>query len=185
MSIEPKPDLACVPYRRRWLYYSLTIPMLALLLLVLIYLGTFHPTLSIVFFLFYLDMSFFQAYCCVYQDCPYVGSFCPAILGIFSANLIAKILYKDRGFHRSKKKFDTYAAIAVVGWLGLIAFPLYWISKIGLPAAIGYVGLHAIYAVTFVLTICPRCAINGTCPGGAVNRFIRKLVSLDRINRMG
>jgi hypothetical protein len=66
MPAEIKPDMSCVPYRRKGLYFVLTIPSLALLIAVFVYLWTFGFLLSIVFLSFYLAMCYFQAYCCAY-----------------------------------------------------------------------------------------------------------------------
>ena len=171
---EPKPDMNCVPYRRKGLYLALTIPMLLLLLAVLIYLGTFSILLSLAFLACYLVMSTFQAYCCAYQDCPYVGGFCPAVLGIMPASLIAKVLYGNREIVRTKARFETYATLAILGWLGLAFLPVYWLAKLGVGFAIAYVACHAVYAFVFSLTVCPVCAIRDTCPGGKVHKLVRR-----------
>mgnify|MGYP001828953384 FL=1 len=171
---EPKPDMNCVPYRRKGLYLALTIPMLLLMLAVLIYLGTFSILLSLAFLACYLVMSTFQAYCCAYQDCPYVGGFCPAVLGIMPASLIAKVLYGNREIVRTKARFETYATLAILGWLGLAFLPVYWLAKLGVGFAIAYVACHAVYAFVFSLTVCPVCAIRDTCPGGKVHKLVRR-----------
>ena len=169
-----EPDMSCVPYRRKGLYLALTVPMLLLLLGVLVYLGTYSILLSLVFLTCYLIMSFFQAYCCAYQRCPYVGGFCPAVLGIMPASLIAKYLYGDREIARTKARFDAYATVAVLGWLGLVLLPLYWIARLGISFAVAYFAVHAIYTLIFGLTICPACAIREICPGGRVHKLVRR-----------
>ncbi len=171
---KAQPDMTCVPYRRKGLYLALTIPILLLLAAVLVYLWTFRFWLSLTFLTCYLVMSAFQAYCCAYQECPYVGGFCPAVLGIMPASLIAKVFYGNREMIRSKSRFEAFATVAVLGWLGLVFLPVYWIAKLGIGFAIGYVLLHAIYALVFGLTICPVCAIRETCPGGKVHRLIQR-----------
>ena len=172
--IEPKPDMSCVPYRRKGLYLALTIPMLLLLFAVLLYLGTYSVLLSLVFLACYLIMSFFQAYCCAVQRCPYVGGFCPAVLGIMPASLIAKVLYGNREIVRSKARFEAYATVAVLGWLGLVFLPVYWIARLGIGFALAYVACHAIYALIFGLTVCPACAIRETCPGGKFHKLVQR-----------
>jgi hypothetical protein len=173
VSAEIKRDMSCVPYRRKGLYFLLTVPFLVLFILVFLYLWTFSPLLSMVFLLLYLAMCYFQAYCCAYQGCPYVGGFCPAILGIMPASLLAKLVYGEKVV-TSKKWFGIQAALASVCWLGLIAFPLFWVAKLGAPFALGYVFCHAVYYVIFGLTICPVCAIRGTCPGGKLQSLVLK-----------
>jgi hypothetical protein len=171
---EAKPDMTCVPYRRRELYLALTIPILLLLVAVLVYLWTFRFWLSLAFLACYLVMSTFQAYCCAYQECPYVGGFCPAVLGIMPASLIAKLLYGNREMVRSKARFEAFATVAVLGWIGLVFLPVSWIAMLGIGFAVAYVLVHAIYALVFGFTICPVCAIRETCPGGKVHRLIRR-----------
>ena len=171
---EPQPDLSCVPYHRKGLYLALTIPMLLLMLAVLIYLGTYSILLSLAFLACYVVMSTFQAYCCAYQECPYVGGFCPAVLGIMPASLIAKVLYGNREIVRTKARFETYATVAVVGWLGLVFLPVYWIAKLAIGFAVAYVAVHALYALVFGLTVCPVCAIRDTCPGGKFHKLVRR-----------
>ena len=171
---EPKPDLSCVPYRRKGLYLALTIPMLLLMLAVLVYLGTYNIPLSLAFLACYVVMSTFQAYCCAYQDCPYVGGFCPAVLGIMPASLIAKVLHGNREMVRTKARFETYATIAVAGWVGLVFLPVYWLGKLGAGFAVAYVACHAVYAIIFGLTVCPVCAIRDICPGGKIHKLVRR-----------
>jgi hypothetical protein len=171
---EPKPDMSCVPYRRKGLYLALTIPMLLLMLAVLIYLGIYSILLSLAFLACYVVMATFQAYCCAYQECPYVGGFCPAVLGIMPASLIAKVLYGNREIVRTRARFETYATAAILGWLGLAFLPVYWLTKLGVGFALGYVACHAVYALVFGLTVCPVCAIRDTCPGGKIHKLVRK-----------
>jgi hypothetical protein len=176
MSVDEdiKPDMSCVPYRRKGLYLILTIPFLALLIMVFGYLWAFNPILSIVFFLFYITMCYFQAYCCAYQECPYIGGFCPAIVGIMPASFMAKLIYGNKNIGKSKKAFEAHAIVASIAWLGLIVLPLFWIAKLGIWFAVGYVVSHAVYYLIFGLTVCPVCAIRNTCPGGKLQSVVLK-----------
>jgi hypothetical protein len=181
MPAEIKPHMSCVPYRRKGLYFVLTIPSLALLIAVFVYLWTFSFLLSTVFLSFYFAMCYFQAYCCAYQDCPYVGEFCPAIGGIRPANILAKLIYGKRKIVKSRKRFELHATLASISWLGLIVFPLFWIAKLGVVFAAGYVACHVVYFLIFVLTICPVCAIRNTCPGGKFGDKLQNTVLKSRI----
>jgi hypothetical protein len=172
MSDELKPDLSCVPYRRKGLYLALTVPLLLLMTVVGVYLGAINPLLPGAFVLFYLSTSFFQAYCCAYQECPYVGGFCPAVIGIMPASLLAKWLYGNARLLKSKAKFEFHIALASLSWLGLVVFPLFWLSRLSTGFAIGYVLIHVLYTVIFWTTICPACAIRGICPGGKLHRTL-------------
>ena len=119
----------------------------------------------------YLAMSYLQAYCCAYQECPYVGRFCPAVIGILPANLMAKLLYGKRIPIKSKARFDQNAMLGILSWLGLILLPLCWLAKLGIGFAAGYVACHAVYAVVFGLTVCPVYAIRNRCPAGSFQRL--------------
>ena len=172
MLEKERPDMTCVPFRRKGLYYVVTIPFLFILLLVCIYLWAFSPALSVLFIVFYLVVCYFQAYCCAYQDCPYVGGFCPAIIGILPANVLAKLIYGGREVTRSKARFEIHASLAFVGWLGLAVFPVFWIAKLDTLLAAGYVVCHVVYYLVFGLTVCPVCAIRNTCPGGKLQAIV-------------
>ena len=171
---ESKPDRSCVPYRRKGLYLALTIPLMLVYVAVFIYLWTFSFVWSLVFLVFYLVMCYFQAYCCVYQDCPYVGGFCPAVAGIMPASLIAKFIYGRRKIVKSKRVFEINVALALVGLFGMVLFPLPWLAKLNLWFVAGYVVLHVVYYVTFGLTVCPACAIRNTGPGGKFHTMFRR-----------
>ncbi len=174
MSAEIKPDMSCVPFRRKRLYFALTIPYLLLLTLVFVYLWTFSLVLTVVFLSLYLATCYFQTYCCAYQDCPYVGGFCPAIAGIMPASVLTKLIYSRRKIVKSKRSFELHATLASICWLGLIVLPLFWIVKLGTASAAGYLAFHAVYYVIFGLTICPACATRRTCPGGKLQSIVLK-----------
>ena len=103
-----------------------------------------------------------------------MGGFCPAVLGIMPASLIAKVLYGNREIVRTKARFEAYATVAVAGWLGLVFLPVYWIGQLGIGFAIAYVALHAVYALIFGLTVCPVCAIRESCPGGKFHKLVQR-----------
>ncbi len=155
------------------LLFALTVPLLLILVGVFAYLWTVSPFLSIGFAAFFVGMSTFQAYCCAYQDCPYVGGFCPAVIGIMPASLIARALY-GKGIIRSKRRFEINATLGVVCWVGLIVFPLFWLARLGAEFAVGYVLSHVVYTVIFGATICPACALHDICPGGRLSGAIMK-----------
>ena len=134
-----------------------------------VYLGTFNIVLSIVFVAFYLAMCYIQSYCCTYQDCPHVNGFCPAVLGIVPATWLAK----RHKVVKSERTFEVKVTLGIGCWLGLAFFPVWWIAKLGVLLALGYVGLHVVYAVIFGLTVCPVCAIRETCPGGKFQSAVK------------
>lgn len=173
MTDTTQPDMSCVPYRRKGLYFLLTIPFVLLLVAVFVYLWMFSFVLPLVLALLYGMTCLFQAYCCVYQDCPYVGGFCPGVAGIMPASLLAKVLYGKGRIVRSKRMFETQATIGFAGLLGLTFFPLFWIAKLGWPLAVGYVVFHLVYYGVFLFAVCPACAIRDICPGGRVQGAFR------------
>lgn len=166
--------MSCVPFRRKRIYLVLTVPFVVLLVSAFVYLWNYSFILSVAFISFYLAMCYFQTYCCAYQDCPYVGGFCPGIVGIIPASLLTKLIYGKKQVVRSKKSFEMHARAAFLCWLGLIVFPFFWIGKLGISVAAGYVACHAVYYVIFGLTICPACAIRHTCPGGKLQSVVLK-----------
>ena len=174
MSQDVKPDISCVPYPKRTLYVALTAPLLLILVLVLVYLWTHSFLLSLIFFLLFFAVCYFQAYCCVYQECPYVGHFCPAIVGIMPASFLAKMLYKKSQFVKSGRRFRLNIALATISWLALAIFPLYWIARAHVLLAVGYITSHVVYSAIFFLTICPVCAIRNTCPGGKLQNALSR-----------
>ena len=173
MTDTIQPDMSCVPYGRKRLYLLLTVPYLLLLLTVFAYLWTFSFVLSLLLVLIYVLTCRFQAYCCAYQDCPYVGGFCPAVAGIMPASLLAKVLYGQGRIVKSKRMFETQATLGFSALLALTFFPLYWIAKLGWPFAVGYVVCHLVYYGFFLFAVCPVCAIRDTCPGGRVQGMFR------------
>jgi len=173
MPDEVRPDMSCVPFRRKGAYLALTVPFLALLAAVFAHLWTFSLGLALVFAGFYLAMCCFQAYCCAYQDCPYAGGFCPAVAGIIPASSLARFIYGRREIGRSRRAFRAHAVLAIGGWLGLIVFPLRWLTRLGICYVVGYVACHGIYYLAFALIVCPVCAIRETCPGGGLQKIVR------------
>jgi hypothetical protein len=169
---DKKPDMACVPYRRKTLYFVLTVPFLAILILVAVYLWAFSPWLTAGLALCYLGLWFLQAYCCACQECPYVGRFCPAVAGIMPASWLAKLIYGRREVVKSKARFEIYAVIGFSGLIGMAILPLWWIAKLSVPLAVGYFVWQLVYYLVFELMICPVCAIRETCPGGKLQSVV-------------
>ena len=166
-----KPDMTCVPYARKSAYHFLTIPFMVFLLAVFVYLWTIHLGLAFAFLFFYVLACVFQAYCCAYQDCPYIGGWCPAIAGIMPASFIARWLYGKK-IKKTEGRFAFYAAIAFCGILGMGLFPLYWLGQTSLWLVVLYLVVHVAYYLPFLMIICPKCAIRNTCPGGRCHQLI-------------
>jgi hypothetical protein len=184
MFEEHLPDMACVPYRRKMLYLVLTVPFVAILVLVAVYVWRFSPWLTVAMVFSYLWVCFFQAYCCACQECPYIGQFCPAIAGIIPGSWMAKWIYGNRVVVKSKTRFEIHATLGILGWLGWTFVPLWWIAKLNALLAVAYVAWQIVYYVIFGLTICPVCAVRETCPGGALQRVCLKREGSDENSRI-
>lgn len=172
MTAEIKPDLTCVPFSRKRLYFVLTVPLVVLMLWTFVYLWSHSPVLSLGYLLLYGLTCYFQAYCCAYQSCPYVGGFCPAIAAIMPASPLTKFIYGRKPLRRSEKLFEVNATLASLAALGLIVLPVPWLAKSGIGLAVGYVAFALAYLVVFCLTICPVCATRQTCPAGKVHQIV-------------
>ena len=174
-----EPDMSCYPYRRKGLYLLIAIPYVAVLASVFLYLllrkepgrkdgRSLVP--AMVYLSFYLGMCYFQAYCCACQECPYIGEFCPAIAGIYPANILARMKYGNREaikeMEKSQRRLKRDAALATICWGGIMVFPLHRLAKRSALFAAGYLFVHAVYYLFHGLMICPVCAIRDTCPGG-------------------
>lgn len=168
--------MSCVPYKRTWLYILLTIPLLSIMGFATYVLWTYNYIFTIIYVSFFILTNFFQSYCCTYQECSYVGGFCPAVAGIVPASFIAKILVKLK-VKRSKIAFEIFAILGSLMLLSLILFPLYWLFIYHIVAFVGYLLIIILYAFAFLITICPACAIRDTCPGGQTsNKLLKKRV---------
>lgn len=183
MVLEIKePDMNCYPFRRRRLYLAITVPYLAVLVSVFLFLllaaenRKRHGNSSIIgilFLAFYLGMCYFQSYCCACLECPYVGEFCPAIAGIYPANLIARARFGDGGgLIRSRRKLKNQASMAGACWGCMMVLPLYHLGKRNTILAAGYALAHGLYYICQGLLVCPACSIRDTCPGGALQAMV-------------
>jgi hypothetical protein len=169
---EKSPDMTCFPYRRKKLHAALTIPLFLIYIAIFVYLWSFSYFLSLSYFLLYLIVCLFQSYCCAYQECPYIGGFCPAVSGIMPSSILAKFLYGRKVRRKSKALFNLNATIAFAALLGFVLLPVYWIYRLGILYLIGYVVFYSGYYLVFMLTVCPACAIRETCPGGKLQGIV-------------
>lgn len=183
LEIE-EPDMSLYPFRRMGAYLLIVVPYAILMAAAFVFLllegvggkaGRKKPASALpalVYLAFYLGMCYFQAYCCRCQECPYVGEKCPAIAGIYPANLLAGFLYGE-STAKSERRLRAYATLAGLCWGGIIVFPLYRLAKRNRALAAGYLAAHAVYYSLHGLLICPACAIKDTCPGGTLQRMAR------------
>ena len=97
-----------------------------------------------------------------------------AQLVVDTRNATVKVKAGRKKIVKSKRAFEINAMLAIVGLFGMGLFPLPWIAKLNAWFVAGYVALHVVYYVIFGLTICPVCAIRNTCPGGKLQRLVRR-----------
>jgi hypothetical protein len=177
-----QPDRSCYPFARRGLYLAIVIPYLAVLVAVLLFLllgktrdgGARRLRLfpAMIFVALYVGLCHFQSYCCACLECPYVGEFCPAIAGIYPANVIAGARYRESGVVRSERKLEEQAALAGACWGAMMLFPLPWLARKRRSYALGYLAAHAVYYMFHGLAICPACSIRESCPGGKLQTVV-------------
>ncbi|MEJ2567609.1 MAG: hypothetical protein P8Z50_01825 [candidate division WOR-3 bacterium] len=160
----------CVPYKRKKLYLLLTIPIVILYLAIIVYLWQVNKLIFAVYCSLFILVILFQSYCCAYQNCPYMGKFCPGLGGfIIPASIVALLLKKVK---KVKVLFDLFASIAFICLLGIILLPVYFIYKLELYLLIFYSVIVITYSILFLLLICPVCAIRDTCPAGKTSSNI-------------
>jgi len=156
--------------RDKFLYFVILIPLLVAFIEAAYLLATVSIYLTVIFFLLYLGLNFFQAGCCI--GCPYRGKYCPAVFGIYLANFLSATIYKKRNFE--PRFHRTNATLAGIFVMITFLFPVYWLLvsnwyylAIFLVLIIGHIAL-------FYPFICPKCSYNDTCPGG---QAVQKLSS--------
>ncbi len=162
----------CVPYKRKGLYLLLTIPIIILYLFIIVHLWEVNKLIFTIYCSLFVLIVLFQSYCCSYQSCPYIGKFCPGMGGfIVPASVVALLLKKVK---KVKTLFDLFASLAFLCLLWIILLPIYFIYKLGVNLLIFYSIIVIAYSISFLLLICPACAIRDTCPAGKVSSNIYK-----------
>lgn len=167
----------CVPFRQKRLYLIMSIPLLILMGTIFLYLWFIYPPLSLIYVGLYLITCIFQAYCCAYQECPYIGKFCPGIFGIIPSSRFAKLgIFQNA--RKSARFFEIFGTVAFLALLAMIFLPLLWLIQLGTIITILYLGFNIIYFVIFLWNICPNCAIRSSCPAGRVSSAIRSITPI-------
>jgi hypothetical protein len=99
-----------------------------------------------------------------------MGRFCPGIGGfVVPASLISLLLKKGK---KSKILFDVFAFLAFLCFLGITVIPIYFLYELGIGFLILYLIIVAVYILSFLLLICPYCAIRDTCPAGRISSTV-------------
>ena len=157
----------CVPFKKKVLYLLLTIPLVTIFIAIAIYFWLTGLIPFIIYSSLFLMVIIFQSYCCAYQDCPYIGNFCPGIGGIIMISSIIALLLKK--IKKSKILFELFASLGFTCLIGITIFPLFFIYKLGIIVLISYLIIAILYFIAFFALICPVCAIRNTCPGGKMS----------------
>lgn len=144
------------------LYTLSMVPFLIVFIGTVYMLSTYTIYLAIILIGMYLLTNVFQAGCCV--GCPYRGSYCPALCGVYLGNFLSGILYGDRQFNEHFFKRNASAGETMV--LVMILFPLYWVYQTGWYLVPIYLLLIVLHFAMFMPTQCEKCSYNTTCPGG-------------------
>lgn len=144
------------------LYAMSMVPFVIVFFGTIYLLSTYSIYLAIIMIGLYLLTNIFQAGCCV--GCPYRGSYCPALCGVYLGNFLSGILYRDRKFDEQFFKRNAAAGETMV--LVLVLFPLYWVYLTGWYLVPVYLLLIALHFALFMPTQCEKCSYNTTCPGG-------------------
>ncbi|MFB6088355.1 MAG: hypothetical protein ABEK36_01100 [Candidatus Aenigmatarchaeota archaeon] len=167
-------DFSCVPFKHKKEYLIYTISFLAICIGVFIFLLTNKIWIGLIYLYLYLHTAFFQSFCCIYEECPYIGGFCPAIIGILPAPIIAKWMKSRLKAPIQEKHFKIYMNIAFIGFFGFLLYPLFWLFSVHWILGVLFLLLEITYYIVFSLRICPNCAIRDTCPGGKLSKKFKK-----------
>ena len=144
------------------LYFATLVPFLVAFVGAAYLLATVSIYLTVIFLLLYIAVNVFQAGCCI--GCPYRGRFCPAVFGIYLANLLSATVYKSR--HSDPRFFRTSVNLAEVFLAATLLFPIYWLVVSNWVYLVVFLLLVGLHVVAFFPTMCPKCSYNDTCPGG-------------------
>ncbi|MFO8047816.1 MAG: hypothetical protein R6U29_02185 [Desulfosudaceae bacterium] len=120
------------------------------------------PGAAIIFAVLYLMANIFQAGACV--GCPYRGSYCPAIFGVYAGNLISTIVHRNRV--HEERFFAVNAKLAEAFCLMTLLFPLYRLFLRAWYYPLIYLALVGTHLALFMPVQCEKCGYNNTCPGG-------------------
>lgn len=148
--------------RQKLYYVLLLLPALAALIGAAWLLFASSWWLGVIYLSLLLGVHVAQARCCV--GCPYRGRFCPAIYGVYLANPLSRLVFRN-AVH-TRKTYDRAAAFGISFVVAILLFPLYWLFTAACWYAALYVGLLLLHTTIFFPTFCPRCAYRETCPGG-------------------
>ncbi|MFO7816208.1 MAG: hypothetical protein ACQES5_08945 [Thermodesulfobacteriota bacterium] len=154
----------CEPYKRKFLYLILTVPMIILYIAIAVFFGQINVVFFAVYVSLFVFVALFMSYVCVYWQCPYVGKLAPCVGGFcLPSSQIARLMNNAK---RSKARYNTFLTLAYASFFGIILFPMYFLYVQGIVYLLGYIGIVVVYGLAFTLFICPVCGTRYVCPGG-------------------
>jgi hypothetical protein len=165
----------CEPYQRKTLYLVLTIPMIAMYVVIAAYLWNVARPFFIIYIALFITVTIAQSYVCVYFECPYVGRFAPCVGGFCLPSSQIARLFKN--VKRTKRRFNILVNIAFASFLGIIILPMYFLYQGSVFYLLIYLGIVLAYASSFLWLICPVCGTRHICPGGQTSTKLRDMLS--------
>jgi hypothetical protein len=164
----------CVPYKRKFLYLALTIPMIALYIAIAVLLWRINVVIFVVYVSLFVLVAFFMSYVCVYWRCPYIGKFAPCVGGFcLPSSQIARLFKQAK---RSESRYKVFLTLAYASFFGIILFPTYFLYVQSIAYLLGYIGIVFVYWLAFTLFICPVCGTRHVCPGGQTAVKMREAI---------
>lgn len=99
---------------------------------------------------------------------PAWGGFC------LPASRIARLFDNAQ---RTKARYNVVVTLAALNLLAIIALPIPFLYQLGIIYLVGYLSVVFVYALAFLLLICPVCATQSVCPGGQVGLALRRFLT--------
>ena len=168
----------CVPYQRKPLYLTLTIPMIVMYVLIAVFLWQIGVLFAVIYGGLFVSVALFMSYVCVHWECPYVGRFAPCVGGFCLPSSQIARLWKNT--KRSETRYNVSLTLAYASFFGIILFPVYFLYMESVAYLLSYVGIVVVYGTLFTLFICPACGTRHVCPGGQTAVKIREAIDSRR-----
>lgn len=156
--------------RDKLYYFIILIPFLVGFIGAAIILATISIYLTFFLILLYIIANIFQAGCCV--GCPYRGRYCPALCGVFLANFLSAVFYKNRKYN--EKFFKINASFAEIFVLLIFIYCAVFLFFVHIFYTVAFLTLAILHFILFFSILCPKCSYNETCPGGQTSCKIFK-----------
>ncbi len=123
---------------------------------------SYAPWFLLVYLVSYLVVVYFQArFYCI--GCPYCGRFCPGIMNMTLANLLAAKWFKNKTFSEKRCLQNEPVILSLTALY--IGFPVIFMwAKAWLVAL--YACLFLVHFLLEFVFFCPKCSFRQTCPGG-------------------